>query len=95
MVIPTEYGPLTVGVWLAVAAAVGIYALIYMIRQQAIPMTLMVVTASMAIGGIALFPDAYMNNSFINILKLFTVFIVLDLVVVSLILRFIKTPATF
>ena len=94
MVIPTEYGPLTVGLWLAVAAALGIYALGHMLRRQTVPMTLLVVTASMAIGGIAFFPGTYMNHSVVNILKLFTIFIVLDLIVVSLVLRFRKTPVT-
>lgn len=94
MVIPTEYGVLTVGLWLAVAAAVGIYALIHMIRRQTILVTPVIVTASMTIGGIALFPGAYMDHSVVTILKLFTVFIVLDLIVASLLLRFRKTPVT-
>ncbi|CAM4412741.1 hypothetical protein [Deinococcus marmoris] len=94
MVIPAEYGVLTVGLWLAVAAAVGTYALIHMIRRQTVPMTLMVVTASMALGGIAFFPGTYMDQPIVNILKLFTVFIVFDLIAVSLVLRFRKTPVT-
>ncbi|QFP78600.1 hypothetical protein [Deinococcus sp. AJ005] len=91
MVIPAEYGVLTVGVWLAVAAALGTYALGHMLRRQTVPMTLLVVTASMVMGGIAFFPGTYMNHSIVNVLKLFTVFIVFDLIVVSLVLRFRKT----
>lgn len=94
MVIPTEYGPLTVGVWLAVAAALGMYALGHMLRRQTVPMTLLVVTASMAIGGIAFFPSIYMNYPIVNILKLFTILIVLDLIIVSLVLRLRKILLT-
>ncbi|GGO33472.1 hypothetical protein [Deinococcus humi] len=92
MVIPAEYGPLTVGLWLAVAAALGMCALGHMLRRQTVPMTLLVVTVSMAIGGIAFFPGTYMNHSVVNILKLFTIFIVLDLMIVSLVLRFRNRP---
>lgn len=94
MVIPTEYGALTVGLWLAVAVAVGIYALSHMLRHRTVPMTLLVVTASMAIGGIGLFPDTYLNHPLVNVLKLIAIFIVLDLIAVSLLLRFRKTSVT-
>lgn len=94
MVIPAEYGVLTVGLWLAIAAAVGIYALIHMIRRQTIPMTLMVVTASMVIGSIAFFPGTYIDHPLVTILKLLAIFIVLDLIVVSLVLRFRNLPTT-
>lgn len=92
MVIPAEYGVLTVGLWLAVALAVGLYALGHMLRHRTVPMTLLVVTASMAIGGIGLFPDTYLNHPLINVLKLITIFIVFDLIAVSLLLKFRKTP---
>lgn len=94
MVIPNEYGVLTVGLWLAMAVAVGIYALSHMLRHRTVPMTLLVVTASMALGGLGFFPNTYLNHPFVNVLKLITIFIVLDLIVVSLLLRFRKTPIT-
>lgn len=94
MVLPIGSGLLIVALWLAVAVAVGIYALSQILRHRTIPMTPVVVTASMAIGGIGFFPGVYMDHPLVNTLKLITIFIVFDLVVLSLVLRFRKTPAT-
>ncbi|WP_075836802.1 hypothetical protein [Deinococcus marmoris] len=93
MVMPTEYGVLTVGVWLAVAAGIGLYALISALRRQTVPMTPSVVAFSMAAGGIWFFPDVYMDYSAITILNIFTMFIIVDLFVISLVLRFRKSSS--
>ncbi|QLG13352.1 hypothetical protein HLB42_20720 (plasmid) [Deinococcus sp. D7000] len=94
MVIPAECGVLTVGLWFAVAVGVGLYALILTVRRQTVPMTPSVVAFSMAAGGLWFFPDAYMDHPVVTILSLFVAFIVVDIFVMGLVLRFRRGAPT-
>lgn len=87
MVIPAEYGVLTVGLWLAVAVGTGLYALLSTVRRHVLPMTPSVIAFSMTAGGFWLFPDAYMNHPIITALSSLIVFVIIDLFVLGLILR--------
>lgn len=93
MVIPAEYGVLVVSLWLLVACGFGLFAVVSVLRRQIIPMTPIAIAFSMAAGGILLFPATYLNHPAINILKLFSLFVLADLLLLTLSMKISRRTA--
>lgn len=92
MVISAEYGVLVVSLWLLVACAFGVFAVLGMMRRQVILMTPIAIAFSMAAGGILLFPATYLNHPIVNLLKLLILFLLADLLLLTLSLKISRKP---
>ena len=88
MVISAESAPLVVTGWLLVAALLGAFTILQMMRRRVIPVTPMVVAFSMGLGALMLFPAPLMNLSSVMLLKWFLIFVLVDMLLISLAIRF-------
>ena len=88
MAIPAEYGAYVVMGWLLVAALIGGLAVVQMMRHKTLPVLLTVIAFSMAVGGLVLFPAPLLNLSSVTLLKWFLIFVLADMLIMALVIRF-------